>query len=162
MRRLLSNHFLLLNLACIGAYWGIGPLLPKPSISNAVSIVAICAGIFLFVQYVEAAVAVLFKQERRPDGSHWAVYGATVAAFGTVYGGGWTLLWNYMGQPDPWVATAASSFGRACVAIGFLMMGISHETVKIGGSYPKGFWRAVLVMFAIVIAFVAGTHFASI
>lgn len=161
MKKALNNPPLLYTLLALAAYWTIGPFIPKPGVSNGVSILAICAGIFLFVQYAEAAWKILVHKDRDPDGAHWAIIGATAAAIGTVYSGAFTLLWNHFEAPQVWQSTTTSSFGRGLVPVGFFLMGISHETMRIGGSYPRGFWRAVFIMMALIISFIAGANFAS-
>lgn len=159
MKGFFSNRPLCISIGLLSLYWVVGPFIEKPGVSNSIAIFSICAGIFLFINYVEAAMKVLFLKKRDPDGGHWAVYGATLAAFGTIYSGFFTLLFNHFGQPDEWSATATSSFGRGLVPIGFVLMGLSHQTMKVSGSYPKGFWRNIFLLFAIILAFVAGTHF---
>lgn len=159
MKRLLPNHLLGGVLSMIASYWILFPLFEKPSGSNAVSILSICAGIFLFIQYMEATGRILFKRERR-DG-YIAILSATFVALGVVVSGLYILAWNRMGQPPEWVSSAPSAFGRALLTAGLFGMGFSHQITRIEGDYPKGFWRAVLIAFAIIIAFVAGANYAS-
>lgn len=159
MKELMSNRPLLFSVAFLALYWAVAPFIERPGVSNAIAIFSICAGIFLFVNYIEATCRILFLKKRDPDGGHWAVYGATIAAFGTIYSGFATLLWNHFGQPEEWISTATLSFGRGLVPIGFILMGLSHQTMKVAGSYPKGFWRNVFLLFALVMAFIAGSQF---
>ena len=154
------NLPLVVSILFLVSYWTVGAAIPKPGMSNVVGIMALLAGIFLFLQYVDTAFGILFKNERDANGAHWAVYGATVAAMGTIYSGAFRLLWNHFGNPTSWQATTTSSFGLALVTGGFLMMGFSHERVKLGNSYPRGFWKVITVIFAIVAAFIAGMNFA--
>lgn len=159
MKRLLPNHLLGFVISAIVAYWVLFPLFQKPSGANAVSILSICAGIFLFVQYMEATGRILFKQERREG--YVAIISASFVALGVIVSGLYVLLWNRMGQPTDWISSATSSFGRALMTGGLFGMGFAHQITRIGGDYPQGFWRAVLIAFAIIVAFVAGANYAS-
>lgn len=159
MRRLLPNHLLGGVLSMIALYWILFPLFDRPSGSNAVSILSICAGIFLFVQYMEATGRILFKQERREG--YVAILSASFVAMGVIVSGLYVLIWNRMGQPPDWISSASSSFGRALLTGGLFGMGFSHQITRLGGDYPTGFWRAVLIAFAIIVAFIAGANYAS-
>lgn len=161
MKKIISNRLLSYCILFLVLYWTFAPIIPKPFVSNAMSLLSIGASILLFSRYAETCYHIIFHQERSEEGSHYAVLGATLAALGVLYSGFFSLLWVYFGQQNEWSASAFSSFGRGLVAIGFFSMAVSYDTVKVNGSYPKGFWRAVLTMFAIVLAFVAGTHFSS-
>lgn len=159
MTRILPNRLLWTIVLMIAAYWTIFPVVPRPNGANAISILSICAGIFLFIQYAEAAFLILIKRDRR-DG--WvAVLSATIAALGVILSGAYVLLWNYFGQPETWISSAASAFGRALFTAGFFGMGFSHQIMRIGGNYPKGFWRAVVIAFGLVLAFLSGAYFGS-
>lgn len=116
MRRLLPNHLLGGVLSLIALYWILFPLFEKPAGSNAVSILSICAGIFLFVQYMEATGRILFKRERREG--YIAVLSASFLALGVIVSGLYVLIWNRMGQPPDWISSASSSFGRALLTGG--------------------------------------------
>lgn len=157
--KILENRLLVAAVASLAFYWIVGPLIPKPFVANTMSLLSIGAGILLFSRYAETSYHILFRQERSEEGSHYAVLGATLAAMGIAYSGLFSLIWVYFGEPVTWSSTAMSSFGRGLVAVGFFAMAVSFDTVKVNGSYPKGFWRAICTMFAIVLAFVAGTHF---
>lgn len=141
----------------LAAYWLIFPLFPNPRGSNAIGVGAVCAGIFLTWQYVETFLAILFKRERRPG---WvAILCVTGIGIGMTVSGIWRLVFNRYEQPTEWIGTATSSFGLAIMMAAAFGLGLSHTLTKVEGSYPGGFWRAVLVALAIVVAFVAGQQF---
>jgi len=141
----------------IALYWIIFPLMPKPKGSDAVAVGAVCAGIFLAWQYIETFFAILFKGERRQG---WiAILCVTGIGIGMVVSGTYRLVWNRYDQPAEWIGTATSTFGLAILMMSAFFLGLSHTLTKVEGSYPGGFWRAVLVALAIVIAFVAGQQF---
>lgn len=141
----------------IATYWIVFPLAPKPKGSDAIAVGAVCAGIFLAWQYIETFLAILFKRERRPG---WvAILCVTGFGIGMVVSGTYRLVWNRHDQPVEWIGTATSTFGLAILMASAFGLGLSHTLTKVEGSYPGGFWRAVLVALAIVVAFVTGQQF---
>lgn len=157
MRAILTDKVFISIAVLIGAYWFFFPMLPRPKGSDIISVFSVCAGVFLIYQYISAGIEILFRQERR-DG--WiAIMGALSVGIGVVFSGGYILVWNRLGQPEAWISSATSAFGRFLIGSGLFAMGISHEVEKIGGHYPREFWRAVIVAFAIIVSFLAGAHF---
>jgi hypothetical protein len=158
--KILDNRLLLNGLLLFAFYWLVAPLVPKPYVSSAMSLLSLSAGTLMFSRYAEQTWQILWHRERSEAGSHYAILGASLVSLGVVYSGIYSLLWIYFGQPDDWTASATSSFGRGLVAVGFFLMAISPDTDNVGAGYPIGFWRSLGVLLAIILAFIAGTHFA--
>lgn len=138
-------------------YWSFFPLLPKPAGSNMVAILAVCAGIFLLLQYVGSFVEILFRAERRKG---WqAILFVSVLAIGIIIMGMTTLAFNKLGQPKEWISSVILSYGRAIVAVSCFGLGLSHEWARLENGNAKGVWRAFLIIAAIILAFLAGSHF---
>lgn len=155
--RLLMNGFILLVI-----YAMMGVVIPNPYVSSAMSLLSMMAGGAMFFRYAETSYQILFHGERSEGGGHLAILGASIQSAGVVYSGLFSLLWIYFGQPPEWAGTAVSSFGRGMIAVGFWMMTVSVDDPAVPSKYPSGFWRMVLIACAIVVAFVAGTHFSNI
>lgn len=162
MKALFKNRLLLISLVLIAAYWTIAPLIERPAVRNTMSLLSLISGGLMFHRYAYMAYCVLILQDRNDKGAHYAVLGAAISSVGVIWAGLFSILWIYFKQPPEWTATATSSFGSGLIAVGFWLMTISPDSPKIGFGYPIGFARIVLAVFALVLAFVAGTHFASI
>ena len=164
MTNVLHNRLLIASLSTVFIYIMVGVFTPNPYMSSAMSLLSLLAGAMMFIRYVEFAYKILILGLRSEEnsGSHYAVLGATLLSGGAIYGGMFGLIWVWFGQPQEWTGTAVSSFGRFMMAIGFWLMFISPDAADASSRLPSNFWRAVLTVLAIVIAFVAGTHFANL
>lgn len=164
MPNILRNRLLVSIVLTVLAYLAIASITPEPYVSSAMSLLFFMGGSFMFLRYVETAyrIVVTGLRSEAETGSHFAILGATLLSGGAMYSGLFGLIWVYFGQPSGWTATAVSSFGRGMMAAGFWLMFISPDAVDADSRFPMNFWRSVMVVFAIVIAFVAGTHFAGI
>ena len=155
-----GNRLLITLVIIYVAYVGIGWFTPRPYISSVVGILSLMAGTFMFARYAGKAWDILWKQERGKYGAHNAILGATELALGMCYSGMYRLIWNYYGSPETWSGTWFSSLGLFLVAKGAYRMAISPTDDINPHNFPDGFWNVVLWVFAIIIAFIAGTHFA--
>lgn len=162
MKALFKNRLLLISLGLLAFYWTVAPMIDRPYVRNTMSLLSLLAGVLMLNRYAYAAYCVLVLQDRNDKGAHYAILGASTASIGIIWSGIFSILWVYFGQPKEWTATATSSFGSGLIAIGFWLMTISPDTPRIGFGYPIGFGRVVLAVFALVLAFIAGTNFASI
>ena len=163
MASVFTNRLLLNGTILFAIYVAMGITVPNPYVSSAMSLLSLMAGVAMFSRYAETSYDILFRGERSEGGGHLAVLGASIQSAGVIYTGLFSLLWIYMGQPPEWAGTALSGFGRGLVAVGFWMMTVSPDDPSgTHGKYPSGFWRIVFVACAIVVAFVAGTHFSNL
>lgn len=161
MRNIRDNRLLLVSLGLLVAYWVFAPMLPKPYVSSVMSLLSLLAGVLTFSRYVEQTYWIVWHGDRSAEGGHWAIYGAFLISVGTIWSGGYSLLWVYFGQPEAWTASAFSSFGRGLVAIGFWLMAFSPDASRIIAGYPVGFYRMLFMLASVLIAFIAGTHFSN-
>lgn len=162
MKRIYKNKLLIHAILIFGTYWAVAFVSPNPYVSSAMSLLSLMAGFLMFGRYVSTSYDILINGERSEVGSHYAILGATTVAAGLIYSGMFSLMWIYFQQPPHWTGTAVSSFGRGMIALGLWLMAISPDSLSHGAKFPNGFWRATLVVMAIIIAFVAGTHFADL
>lgn len=154
-----GNRLLLTLLIVYAAYVGIGVLTPKPYMSAVIGIVALLAGIFMFIQYAGKAWGILWNQERGQYGAHDAVLGAAELALGMVYSGMYRLVWNYYERPDSWTGTWYASLGLFMIAKGAWRVALSPIEEHPPHRFPEGFWTVVLWLFALMTAYVAGATF---
>ncbi len=162
MTRFFPNPLLRNGIVLLLLYVMMGVTVPNPYVSSAMSLLSLMAGVAMFSRYAETSYEILFKGERSSGGGHLAVLGASIQSAGVIYSGLFSLIWIYYGQPPEWTGTAVSSFGRGLVAVGFWMMTVSVDDPTVPSKYPSGFWRMVFIACAIVVAFVAGTHFSNL
>lgn len=158
--KIFSDRPWLAIMLLVALYWLTFPLLPKPNGSNALAVLAVCSGIFLLFQYLGTFLEILFKGERRQG---WiAVLFVSCLAIGIIISGGYTLVFNKLGQPKELISSATANFGRAILIVSCFGLGISHELTRMGDGSSRGVWRAFLIIAAIVVAFVAGSHFSNL
>lgn len=159
MTKFFQNRLLMNGVILLTIYLAMGITVPNPYVSSAMSLLSMMAGGAMFFRYAETSYEILFRGMRSSGGGHLAVLGASIQSAGVIYSGLFTLIWIYFDQPTEWTGTAYSSFGRALIAVGFWMMTVSADDPAVPSRYPSGFWRMLLIACAIVVAFVAGTHF---
>lgn len=159
-----NNPLLFWTVVAIASYWATGLITPDPFISSASSLFLLIASAIMFLRYAPTAWDVLFHQKRDQgkggEGSHIGVYGATLIAAGSCYVGLFGFLWVMAGQPDSWLGTVYSGFGRAVAAAGFVLMAFSPnvatKTIRPANVLMIGF---VIIVIAIA-SFLAGTRVA--
>lgn len=144
-----SKHLLRGTLAAVAVYWVAGWVIPDPYLSSTASFALLAFGIAVFARYVPAAWDVLFNNRRLytdgRKGSHLAVLGVTMLAAGAIYIGVFGLLWVLADQPDHWLGTSASGFGRALAAGGFWLMYASPDVVNRDMRIPSLAWLFLVI-----------------
>lgn len=159
MQHIRGNRLLLTILLIYAVYIFVGHFTPRPYVSSIVGILSLGAGIFMFTRYAATAWDVLWNQERAQYGAHDAVLGAAELALGMIYSGMFRLLWNYFEQPDTWSGTWFSSLGLFMIAKGAYRVALSPSEDLPTHRFPKDFWTIVMILFAMIIAYVAGATF---
>lgn len=87
-----------------------------------------------------------------------AVIGISLISGGLMWSGLFSLIWTSYGRPDEWVGPI-SSFGRACGAVGMILLFLAPEATRRGIRPPK--WWVVVIGIALValIGFLFGITF---
>lgn len=158
--RLKGNHLLVWTLVANIVYWLVGVSTPNPYISSASSLALLVTSAGMFLRYAPHAFAVVVNGLRDTSeggqGSHLALYGATLIAAGSCYVGLFGFLWVMADQPNTWLGTPMSGYGRAVMAAGFTLMALSPDTTPSGVKMPN-FFLILLLMIAVAIgSFLAG------
>jgi len=157
-----TNWLLIRAIGILVAYCIIGFLTPKPYVSSIIGMGALMVGGMMFVRYVETCYEIVVKQLRSKEGGgHIAILGAGSVGFGLVYSGMFRVIWSYFGSPPEWTGTALSSFGLFMMVLGSYLIARAPDAVQVRSRFPSGFWQKTGVLMLIILAFVAGTHFAS-
>lgn len=150
------------TLGAIVAYWLSGVIIPSPFTSSTASLALLVFGTITFFRY--APVAISFLVEGRPnvddhqDGSRLAVLGTAMLAAGAVYSGSFGLWWVIVGQPEYWLGTPTSGFGRALMAGGFWLMYASPDVVHRDMRVPGVAWLTIIVMASILTGILLGSQ----
>lgn len=158
MDRLLQNRLLLASLGAFALYWIIGLSLPGKFISVAVAVALFTFGALTFYQYTPSAYRILFRQERsdHAKGSHLAAYGVWLIAAGAVWSGTFSVLWHWYSQPETWLSTPWSGFGRAMISGGFFLMYIAPEEAAEGIRINAPLWIAAAIATGLALGTVIG------
>ena len=158
----LKNNPLLWASIIVGAgYWVVAPLATNPLLSIIMAIaVMISASIALF-EYAPEAWRVVVKKKRSDDergrGSHLAIYGFFLFAFGSVFSGTYALTWSWYGQPIDWIGSPSANFGRFCHAVGFAMMQAGPAMKKEGFEVRRSWWiTAIGAIILVLLGFYLG------
>lgn len=150
------NYLLVASMVGVAAYWITAPLVSNPYLSVFCSMLLMIGATLALIQYAPDAYRVVFKRWRSNDpggrgrGSHLAIYGIFIIAFGSVFSGTYALWWATSGQPGSWIGSAAANFGRACHAIGFAMMQVSPNVTRTGVHFTRS-WIAIAIGATILI-----------
>jgi hypothetical protein len=148
MGALRNNRLLIVSVVVVAFYWLIGPALPSPYLAGVLSLLLLIAGTLTLAQYIAPTYEILFHQKRSEDergrGSHLAIYGIFLFSFGSVWAGGFGVLWNMAGQPPDWLGTAMSNFGRLCHIAGFFLMQVSPDVTKEGIELRGRWWLVTI------------------
>lgn len=156
----IRGNWLLLSMVIVYTVYGVvGSFTPCPYMSSVVGIMALMAGLFMFIRYAGAAWRVLWNHERGENGAHQAILGATELGFGMVYSGMFRLVWNYFDQPDSWVGTWFASLGLFIIAKGAYRVALSPSDNILTHRFPEGFWTIVMWLFGLMLAYIAGATF---
>ncbi|MGA1801500.1 hypothetical protein [Rhizobium sp. HT1-10] len=155
------NWLLLRSVGIFCSYCIIGFFTPKPYVSSIIGMGALMVGGMMFVRYIETCYEIIVKQRRGKMGGHIAILGAGAVGFGLVFSGMFRIIWSYYGSPSEWAGTAISSFGLFMIVLGSYLIARAPDAVQVRSRFPSGFWQKTGVLMLIILAFVAGTHFAS-
>lgn len=165
MARIIDNRLLVNSMLGVVGYWILGMVTPDPYVASVASLVLILSGGLLVYRYSRATYAIVVEGDRGEDaadrGSHLAVYGAWLMAVGAFYSGMFALVWVFAGQPAEWTGTAVSSFGRALMAAGFVLMYLTPDAMRGPIRAPNALLLLVMFLVAVAGAFVAGANFRS-
>jgi hypothetical protein len=158
--RLKGNHLLVWTLLANVVYWLVGISTPNPYISSASSLALLVTSAGMFLRYAPHAFDVVVNglrdQSEGGQGSHLALYGATLIAAGSCYVGLFGFLWIMADQPETWLGTPMSGYGRAVMAAGFTLMALSPDTTPAGVKMPNFFLILLLIIAVAVGSFFAG------
>lgn len=149
-----KNPLLIFTVLALAAYWSIGWYVPNVIFSVAFSVLSFVMGAAICRIYGEAFFNVLVRRERSSDGdgAHLGVLGVFSIALSFIWSGGFTLIWNLMGQPDTWLGTPASNFSRALLIAGCVCLYFAPSVTKQKVSIPSVTWLVI----AVAAAFSAG------
>lgn len=158
--RLKANQLLMWTLVANVFYWIAGAITPNPYVSSAASLLLLVTSAGMFMRYAPHAFDVVINGRRDTgeggQGSHLALYGATLIAFGSCYVGLFGFLWVMADQPTSWLGTAYSGFGRAVMSAGFALMAFSPDRSVSGVKLPSVLLIVILLIVVAVGSFFAG------
>lgn len=161
MARLKGNWLAFWTLAANALYWLVGAVTPNPYVSSAASLLLLITSAGMFLRYAPHAYDVVINGKRDSgeggQGSHLALYGATLIAAGSCYVGLFGFLWIIADQPESWLGTSISGYGRAIMSAGFALMALSPDTSPSGVKLPSVLLVVLLLIAVAVGSFIAGT-----
>lgn len=132
--------------------------------STFASAVLLTFGAVTLVRYLPEAYRIVVQRRRNPhnagDGSHLAAYGVALLSAGSVYVGLFGILWVYFGQPQSWLATPVSGFGRYVMAAGFALLFFSPDMEAHRLRLPGRAWFLIVFAIALVVSFYLGMQVA--
>lgn len=159
-KRLKGNQLAFWLLAGNALYWLLGAVTPNPYISSAASLLLLISSAGMFLRYAPHAWDVVLNGKRDTgeggQSSHLALLGATMIAAGSCYVGLFGFLWIMADQPDNWLGTPMSGYGRAVMSAGFALMALSPDTSPSGVKRPNLFLLVLLLIAVAVGSFFAG------
>lgn len=162
MAKIVNNRPLFWTVVANLTYWTLGPFIPSPWVSSAASLFLMLASANMFMTYAPAAYDVLFygRRDRETGGerSHIGVYGGALCSGGSCIVGLFGFLWVLAGQPDSWLGTVYSGYGRAVTACGFVLMAYSSAPRDPASSRARMIVAALLVTALAVASFYLGKH----
>lgn len=150
MASLKDNRLLIAVALAVALFWAVAPFVPNPYLSSFFSLLILIAGTLTLFQYAWATFEVVVLHRRSDDefgrgkGSHLAIFGIFLFAFGSVTSGAYGLWWNINGQPLDWIGSSPSQFGRACVFAGFCLMQVSPEVTTKGLEIKSRWWLIII------------------
>jgi hypothetical protein len=159
-KRLKGNQLALWSLIVNAVYWLVSAITPNPYVSSAASLMLLITSAGMFLRYAPHAFDVVINGKRDSgeggEASHLALYGATLIAAGSCYVGLFGFLWIMMDQPDTWLGTPTSGYGRAVMSAGFALMALSPDTSPSGVKLPNMFLLVMLIIAVALGSFFAG------
>jgi hypothetical protein len=159
---MIENRLLFSAIVLVVSYWLSSLIIPGQYVSSAMSGTLLVFGALAFIRYGREAYEVLFNglRSERGDGSHMAVLGMALIAGGSVYVGGFGLLWVINERPDTWLGTASSSFGRAMMAVGFALMYLSPDIGRPNDRSPPYLWFLIILTAVALLSYAVGIYVA--
>lgn len=164
MAKIASNRLLIVSAFVLIFYWVTASFTPNPYLSIANNVLLFTASGFGLWRYREKTMDILFKGERIEDsdggyGGYLAIYGIFLVFMGAFYGALYSSLWIYMGQPQDWIGSSYSQFGRFLTVCGFVCMASSPDITREGFILPDKLWAIIVVLIALFSAgFYLGTR----
>jgi len=156
-----DNRVLQASILAPAFYWSLGAFVEPPQMSNTAALLQIIAGLFVMRRYAPQSyeIVILGKRstEKGAEGSHLAIYGCFLLALGSVWGGGYSLLYHFMDQPQSWIGTTASGFGRALQAAGFWLVLMSPDVIMKQVKLSSQIWTVALIGIVAAVAFTLGS-----
>lgn len=154
----MANRLLWWSAGGVAAYCAGSVLLPDRYVSSVASYSLMIFALMTLLRYLPDTYRVVFGSVRdeTEKGAHLAVYGNTLLAFGLVYIGAYSAVWNAMGQPASWVGSGVSGFGRAVAAVGCCLIFSSPDVTKFGFGRPARSWMIAVLAVAAVVIFAIG------
>lgn len=154
-----DNRILFWSLVFAAAYWISGLFIPGYH-STFASASLLVFGLIALSRYGPEAWKIVVQRHRLSQddggGSHLAAYGVALLSAGAVYQGLFGVLWTWFGQPDEWIATPISGFGRFMMAAGFCLLFFSPDMEAHRLKLPGRLWLIVGAIIALVLAFALG------
>jgi hypothetical protein len=157
--RLKGNQLVFWTLLANAFYWLAGAITPNPYVSSAASLALLLSSAWMFLRYAPHAFDVVVNRRRDTgeggENSHISLYGATLIAGGSCFIGMFGFLWVLAGQPENWLGTSISGYGRAVCSVGFAMMALSPDRTPSGVRMPN-----LIMIVLLIIAVAVGSFFA--
>lgn len=154
-----DNRILFWSLTFAAAYWISGVFFPGYH-STFASAALLVFGLVALSRYGPEAWRVVVQRRRLTNddggGSHLAAYGVALLSAGAVYQGLFGVLWTWFDQPDSWIATPISGFGRFMMAAGFCLLFFSPDMEQHRLRLPGRAWLIFAAVIALVLAFALG------
>lgn len=144
-----TNRLLSWALGLFVAYFAIGMLTDPLWYSVVISAFLLVGGVFVAARSVPEAIDLVRKDEVGPG--ELAVIALALISTGAVWSGAFNMVYTWYGRPESWIGPI-SSFGRALVAAGFIVLFLSPDATKQGIRWPRWY---VLLAAACVIAVVS-------
>lgn len=157
-----NNQLLFGTIIAVLLYWLAAFVVPDPYLSSLASFTLLAFGGATCAKYAPVAWEVIVNGKRLNngegvEGSHLAVLGTAMLGAGAVYSGLFAISWYLAGQPDYWLGTPVSGFGRGLMAGGFWLMYASPEVIKRDMRVPGIAWLVVIVVASVLTGFYLGS-----
>lgn len=157
----IPRNRLLFNI-CLGlaAYWSLGWYVPGVILSTTLAVFSLLCGLAIIFKYFEGWYGVLFRGDRSAEHAraHLGAIGIPGIAASVVYGGLFTLSWNIAGQPPDWLGTPASNFSRLLLVASCVALYMTPDDQRDRLSLPSSIWLTILMITAVVTAFILGAY----
>lgn len=159
-----DNKLFFWSLIFASAYWITGVFIPTYH-STFASAMLLIFGAVALARYGPEAFRIVVYRHRNPDdaggGSHLAAYGVALLSAGSVYVGLFGVAWVMSGQPETWLATPVSGFGRYIMAAGFGLLFFSPDMEQHRLKLPGRAWLLLACAVALILSFYLGLQIGS-